>query len=66
MLKRRYKAISITIDQELVNTIDAICEANSSAKRKNYSRSEFITEAVLFLLNMSKELKERNETKEVN
>ena len=44
------KNVSITMEKELVESIDKICEQYSQEKKTRYTRSQFITEACLFLM----------------
>lgn len=55
------KTISITIEEGLLEAIDSICEEYSKQKKSNYSRSQFFTEASLFLMAYSDELKHSQE-----
>lgn len=48
------KNVSITMEKELVESIDKICEQYSQEKKTRYTRSQFITEACLFLMAYSK------------
>lgn len=49
------KIISITIDEELLESIDNICKDYTSQKKSRYTRSQFFTDATLFLIAYSQE-----------
>ena len=49
----RTRNICITVEEELLNSIDNICKDFSSQKKVKYTRSQFFTEASLFLIAMS-------------
>lgn len=61
------KVISISIEEDLLSSIDKICEEYSRIKKIKYTRSQFFTESALFLMAMSQKHSEENkENKEEN
>lgn len=59
--------ISVNIEENVLKAVDQICEEYSQAKKVRYTRSQFITESVLFLMAMSQKHSEENkENKEEN
>ena len=63
------KTISITIEEELLEAIDNICNQYTNQKKTTYSRSQFFTDATLFLIaysNGAKHSQENIDNKEEN
>ena len=61
---RKRRIISISIDEELLSEVDNVCKAIEAEKKTKFSRSDFITEAIMFLIASSQAFVQNKNNKE--
>ena len=58
---RKRRIISISIDEELLSEVDTVCKAMEAEKKTKFSRSDFITNAIMFLIASSQQYVQKKE-----